>query len=116
MKEPIKFKIERAKRMLFGRMLCRLLGDQTGAVLMEYVVVGVLVVAAAVGIVTIFGDTIVEQFDIMITTIVDGSDAGKKKKEEYQQKKQEKKNNVLGNAGAIGNRTPTQTTATGTKQ
>ena len=104
MKKPSTYTIHRAKATLFGRILCRLLGEQTGAVMMEYVVIGVLVVAAAVGIVTIFGETIVEQVDIMITSMVDGSDAALKKKQEYQQKKEEKKKKAIANAAGIGNR------------
>ena len=50
-----KAKIERAKRTLVGRLVCRLLGDQTGAVLMEYVVLGAMVAAAAVALILIFG-------------------------------------------------------------
>ena len=69
MKNPARFKIERAKRTLIGRIFCRLLGDQTGAVLMEYVVLGVLLVAAVVGAVMMFGDSIKDAFDTMSTTI-----------------------------------------------
>ena len=60
-----KARIERAKRTLFGRIVCRLLGEQTGAVLMEYVVLGVLVVAAVVGAVIMFGGTISNAFATM---------------------------------------------------
>ena len=66
MKNPTKFMIARAKRTLFGRVLCRLFGDQTGAVLMEYVVLGVLVVAAVVGLVVAFGDQIGKGFKHMV--------------------------------------------------
>lgn len=48
-------RVARAKRTAFGRFLCRLLGDQAGAVMMEYVVLAVLLVAATVGIVVLFG-------------------------------------------------------------
>jgi Flp pilus assembly pilin Flp len=61
-----KAKIERAKRTLVGRIVCRLFGDQTGAVLMEYVVLGVLVVAAAVAMVALFGKEIRHKFLVMI--------------------------------------------------
>ena len=36
-------RIERAKRTWFGRMVCRLLGEERGAVAMEYVVIALLV-------------------------------------------------------------------------
>lgn len=59
-------KIAKAKQTRLGRMLCRLLGDERGAVMMEYVVLGVLVVAAAVAIVLVFGDQIRDSFHSMI--------------------------------------------------
>jgi len=62
-------RIARAKRTAFGRFLCRLVGEQTGAVMMEYVVLGVLVVAAVVGMVVLFGDNIQTNFKIMIYTL-----------------------------------------------
>lgn len=54
--------IIRAKRTRFGRVLCRLLGDNTGAVMMEYVVLALLICAAVVGVVMIFGDQIAGMF------------------------------------------------------
>lgn len=104
MKKPSAYTIHRAKATLAGRILCRLFGEQTGAVMMEYVVIGVLVVAAAVGIVTIFGETIVEQVDIMITSLVHGSEAAKTKKEEYQAKKDAKTKAAKATGDKIGNR------------
>lgn len=61
--------IARAKRTALGRFLCRLAGDNAGAVMMEYVVLGVLVVAAVVGLVVAFGDTIGGGIKTMIATI-----------------------------------------------
>lgn len=68
----MKFKIQRAKESALGRFFCRLLGDQGGAVMMEYVVLGVLVVAAAVAIVMVFGDAIHDQFSYMIDVLTVG--------------------------------------------
>ena len=62
--------IARAKRTALGRFLCRLAGDNAGAVMMEYVVLGVLVVAAVVGLVVAFGDTIGGGIRTMIDAIV----------------------------------------------
>ena len=69
MKKPSKFTIERAERTMLGRVLRRLLGEQTGAVMMEYVVIGVLVVAAAVAMVQLFGGGIRTQFNAMIEAL-----------------------------------------------
>ena len=53
-----KLRITRAKRTAMGRFVCRLLGDECGAVAMEYVVIALLVVAAAVGAAVYFGRAI----------------------------------------------------------
>ena len=62
-------KTAKAKSTRLGRMLCRLFGNECGAVMMEYVVVGVLVVAAAVAIVMVFGRSIRQKFNVMIGTL-----------------------------------------------
>jgi Flp pilus assembly pilin Flp len=54
--------IARAKRSALGRVICRLMGDETGAVMMEYVILSVLVAAAVVVAVIYFGRTIMTQF------------------------------------------------------
>lgn len=69
MKKPSKFALRRAKSTLFGRLLCRLVGEERGAVMMEYVVIGVLVVAAAVAMVQLFGGGIRTQFNAMIEAL-----------------------------------------------
>lgn len=62
-------KIAKAKQTRFGRLLCRMFGDERGAVMMEYVVLGVLVVAAAVAMVLVFGNQIRDSFKHMITAM-----------------------------------------------
>ena len=57
-------KIARAKRSRLGRLLCRLCGDETGGVMMEYVILAVLIAAAVVVAVAMFGKTIVGMFDV----------------------------------------------------
>lgn len=48
----------------FGRMLRRVLGEEAGAVMMEYVIVAVLIAAAAVIAVAVFGKTLVGMFSV----------------------------------------------------
>lgn len=67
--------IARAKRTALGRFLCRLAGDNAGAVMMEYVVLGVMVVAAVVAIVMLFGQQIRVSFDKMIKSMRGEPDA-----------------------------------------
>lgn len=61
--------IARAKRTALGRFLCRLAGDNAGAVMMEYVVLGVMVVAAVVGLVLLFGDQLRVGYNKMIAAL-----------------------------------------------
>ena len=75
MKNPSKHALKRAKATLAGRILCRLLGEETGAVLMEYVVLGVLLVAAVVGAVVYFGKGITGSFHIMTDAMTDPGQA-----------------------------------------
>jgi Flp pilus assembly pilin Flp len=65
----MKVAIARAKRSMLGRTLCRLAGDRAGGVMMEYVVLGVLVVAAVVAAVILFGDKIRTSLGIMTKTV-----------------------------------------------
>jgi len=48
--------------------MCRLLGDDAGGILMEYVVLGVLIVAAVATAVIMFSGTIQRAFGIMGST------------------------------------------------
>ena len=75
MDTKMKMRLARAKRTAFGRFLCRLVGDTAGAVMMEYVVLGVLVVAAVVGLVVAFGGTIGSAFETMSKAIFSPKDA-----------------------------------------
>ncbi len=74
-----KIKIARAKRTKFGRFLCRILGEENGAVAMEYVIIGVLVAAAVVAIVMVFGDAIGNMFGTMITSLFDPKKAAEER-------------------------------------
>jgi Flp pilus assembly pilin Flp len=74
--------IARAKRSALGRFFCRLLGDEKGAVMMEYVILSVLIAAAVVVAVIYFGRTIMKQFAAAASaTAGETSDAKKRSKE-----------------------------------
>jgi len=67
--------IARAKRTAVGRFLCRVMGDENGAVAMEYVIIALLVAAAVVGVVMVFGSRIAKMFyhsTAALTTTEDG--------------------------------------------
>lgn len=55
---------------MLGRFLCRLFGDNAGQGLMEYVVIAVLVVAAAVGAIMIFGGNLKTQIQIAYYSMI----------------------------------------------
>ena len=57
-------RLERWKKSAVGRTIVRLLGEEKGAVMMEYVIIAVLIAAACVVAVAMFGKTIVGMFDV----------------------------------------------------
>jgi len=74
MKTRMQIRIQAAKRTLLGRSLCRLAGEQTGAVMMKYVILAVLVAAAAAVVgVTIFGKQVVNGMGLMMSATSDGA-------------------------------------------
>ncbi|MBP5510070.1 MAG: hypothetical protein J6Z49_04060 [Kiritimatiellae bacterium] len=56
--------VQRMKDSWYGKAVCRLFGEEKGAVMMEYVIVAVLIAAAAVIGVAMFGKTIVGMFSV----------------------------------------------------
>ena len=59
----------RAKKSLCGRTLRRLLGEEKGAVAMEYIVIALLVAAAVVALVMVFGGNLRNMFDKTNSTL-----------------------------------------------
>ena len=57
-------RIIRAKRTLLGKILCRLAGEEKGAVMMEYVIVAVLIAAAVAVGAWLFGAQIMGMFGV----------------------------------------------------
>ena len=69
----------RAKNSLCGRTLRRLLGEEKGAVAMEYIVIALLVAAAVVGLVMVFGGNLRNMLDKTNQTMVQTDVAGVEK-------------------------------------
>ena len=65
------------QKTLLGRTLRRLAGEEKGAVMMEYVVLGVLLVAAVVGAVIVFSRGTGNACDIMTKTVAGDPNAAK---------------------------------------
>ncbi len=57
-------RFNRWKNSAVGKFICKLMGEEKGAVMMEYVIVAVLIAAACVVAVAMFGKTIVGMFDV----------------------------------------------------
>ena len=77
----------RAKKSLCGRTLRRLLGEEKGAVAMEYIVIALLVAAAVVGLVMVFGGNLRNMFDktnqtLNQSTVAGVKEVGEKNREE----------------------------------
>ena len=53
-KKPLSI-VERAKKSFVGKIVCRLMGEEKGAVMMEYVIVAVLIAAAVAVAAWVFG-------------------------------------------------------------
>ena len=92
----------RAKNSLCGRTLRRLLGEEKGAVAMEYIVIALLVAAAVVALVMVFGGNLRNMFDktnqTMTQSTVKGVEAvGTANREE--QKKLDAQNDTAVSAG-----------------
>ena len=54
--------LKKATNSFVGRVLRRLLGEEKGAVMMEYIVIGLLIAAAAVIAISAFGQTLTQMF------------------------------------------------------
>ena len=59
----------KAKNSFLGRVLRRLLGEEKGAVMMEYIVIALLVAALAVVAVAMFGRTATDMFGVLATAM-----------------------------------------------
>ena len=85
------------KNSRLGRGLVRLLGEEKGAVAMEYIVIALLIGAAVVALVMVFGSNIRNMFsksnDVMTSTTVkdvqSAGDAHRKEQEKSYQKNKE---------------------------
>ena len=67
--EKKKCRLARAKSTALGRFICRLFGDEVGQGMMEYVIIGTLVVAAVVAIAIAFSDGLQNRFKVMLEAL-----------------------------------------------
>ena len=77
------------KNTKVGRVICRLLGEETGATMMEYVILAVMIAAAVTAAAIYFGNTAKNQMDVAGSAMsgkVDDSTAKAVKSQENQEK------------------------------
>lgn len=63
-KKNSKFAIRRAKETKLGRFLCRLVGEENGQAMMEYVIIAVVIAAAVLVGAWFFGKDIMNMFGV----------------------------------------------------
>lgn len=78
--------VERAKHSLVGKLVCRVMGEETGAVMMEYVIVAVLIAAAVAAGAWFFGKDIMNMFGVAGRSATGDDDAARKMQQEAQTK------------------------------
>ncbi len=82
-------RFNRWKKSATGKFICSLLGEEKGAVMMEYVIVAVLIAAACVVAVAMFGKTIVGMFDVAAKGATGDHSGAKTALDETQQTQEE---------------------------
>lgn len=101
-----KNKISWAKKSLCGRILCRVLGEEKGAVAMEYIVIALLVAAAVVGLVMVFSGSLRNMLgaviDITTSTNVQEIEQAGKKLEDGKDKIKEQQKTAEGAGHKLG--------------
>ena len=77
--------VERAKKTVIGRVICRIAGEETGAVMMEYVIVAVLIAAAVAVGAWFFGKDIMNMFGTAGRAATGDDDGGREMQKNAQQ-------------------------------
>ena len=76
--------VERAKKSFVGRVVCRVMGEETGAVMMEYVIVAVLIAAAVAAGAWFFGKDIMNMFGVAGRSATGDDDGGRQMQSDAQ--------------------------------
>ena len=63
-------RINRMKNTSLGRLVCRLVGEESGQAMMEYVVIAISIAAALVLILAIVGKAMYGQYDGVVNAII----------------------------------------------
>lgn len=92
--------VNRAKRTAVGRTLCRLAGEETGAVMMEYVMVVVLIGVACVAATWFLGQTARDEMTVAMNGISGKIDAALELQEKIQEEAVEVRKMILQEKGS----------------
>ena len=76
--------VERAKKSFVGRIVCRVMGEETGAVMMEYVIVAVLIAAAVAAGAWFFGKDLMNMFGTAGRAATGDDDGGRQMQQDAQ--------------------------------
>lgn len=80
-------RINRMKNTRLGKIVCRLMGEEKGAIMMEYVIVAVMIAAAVTVTAWLFGAQIMGMFQALGDYVMGRTDAGKTKIQAMQNSK-----------------------------
>ena len=69
--------INKMKNSRFGKILRRVVGEEVGAVMMEYVILAVLIAAATVVAIAYFGRTVTGEANVAIDAMASGGNTAK---------------------------------------
>ena len=81
--------INKMKNSKFGKFLRRVVGEDAGAVMMEYVILAVLIAAAAVVAIAYFGRTVVGESNVATTAMTGKGVEAKDKQIQVQERAKE---------------------------
>ena len=76
--------MKKIKDSMLGKALRRLVGEETGAVMMEYVILAVLIAAAAVIAIAYFGKTVTSEANVAATAMTGKGNASAAQQGEVQ--------------------------------
>lgn len=76
--------VERAKKSFVGKIVCRAMGEETGAVMMEYVIVAVLIAAAVAAGAWFFGKDLMNMFGTAGRAATGDDDGGRQMQQDAQ--------------------------------